>query len=370
VALLTWGIFYMFWGLAIVCDDYFVTSLEDISEALSLSPDVAGATFMAAGSSAPELFTSLMGVFAVKNDVGIGTIVGSAVFNLCCIIGGTALFTPTPLVIDWKPITRDTIFYAISIAAMIYVLYDGVVTMLEASFLIACYFLYVIFMVFNPSIMAAISRCCGENPAQAVDDDKKEEDDDDEDESPIAKAIARPLNLAFEVTIPNCSLPQNKDRYLLTFFASIIWIGFLSYFMVTWASKLGCIWNIHPAIMGVTILAAGTSVPDAIGSLLVARDGQGDMAVSNAIGSNVFDILLGLGLPWVLSGLIYGESITVDAENLVPLSFILFSTLGGVYLVTLCSGFKLSKPVGLIFFSFYFLFVAYNLAHEFGMISF
>lgn len=46
VAMLIWGIFYMFWGLAIVCDDYFVTSLEDISEALNLSPDVAGATFM------------------------------------------------------------------------------------------------------------------------------------------------------------------------------------------------------------------------------------------------------------------------------------------------------------------------------------
>ena len=92
--LLCWGIYYMFWGLAIVCDDYFVASLEEISEALGLSPDVAGATFMAAGSSAPELFTSLMGVFAVKNDVGVGTIVGSAVFNLCCIIGGTALFTP------------------------------------------------------------------------------------------------------------------------------------------------------------------------------------------------------------------------------------------------------------------------------------
>ena len=87
IALLCWAIYYMFWALAIVCDDYFVASLEEISEALGLSPDVAGATFMAAGSSAPELFTSLMGVFAVKNDVGVGTIVGSAVFNLCCIIG-------------------------------------------------------------------------------------------------------------------------------------------------------------------------------------------------------------------------------------------------------------------------------------------
>merc|ERR1719450_1868912 len=149
VAMLMWGIFYMFWGLAIVCDDYFVASLEEISDVLGLTPDVAGATFMAAGSSAPELFTSLMGVFAVKNDVGIGTIVGSAVFNLCCIIGGTALFTPGVLKIDWKPITRDTFFYALSIAAMIYVLSDGKVTTPEAAALVGCYFVYVLFMALN-----------------------------------------------------------------------------------------------------------------------------------------------------------------------------------------------------------------------------
>jgi len=375
VALLAWGIFYMFWGLAIVCDDYFVTSLEDISEALSLSPDVAGATFMAAGSSAPELFTSLMGVFAVKNDVGIGTIVGSAVFNLCCIIGGTALFTPFTLVIDWKPITRDSTFYAISIAAMIFVLHDGTITLIEAVMLVCFYCLYVTFMYFNPQFMAWLSRLAGENPGQKLEDEdeKKEEEkeeEDEEDEAPIAKAIAKPLEIILLATIPDCSKPHNKSRYLLTFMMSIVWIGVLSYFMVTWASKLGCLWHVHPAIMGVTVLAAGTSVPDAIGSLLVARDGQGDMAVSNAIGSNVFDILLGLGLPWSLSCIFYGTSVPVDAQNLEPMSIILFSTLAAVYLVTVASGFRLTKLVGSIFFSFYFVFVAYNLMHEFGYISF
>ena len=117
---------------------------------------------MAAGSSAPELFTSLMGVFAVKNDVGIGTIVGSAVFNLCCIIGGTALFTPFTLVIDWKPITRDSFFYGLSIAAMIYVLKDGIVTLYEATFLVICYCLYVLVMYFNESLMSCISKACNE----------------------------------------------------------------------------------------------------------------------------------------------------------------------------------------------------------------
>uniref|UniRef100_A0A8C5UIN8 Sodium/calcium exchanger membrane region domain-containing protein n=1 Tax=Malurus cyaneus samueli TaxID=2593467 RepID=A0A8C5UIN8_9PASS len=82
----------MFYALAIVCDDFFVPSLEKICERLHLSEDVAGATFMAAGSSAPELFTSVIGVFITKGDVGVGTIVGSAVFNILCIIGVCGLF--------------------------------------------------------------------------------------------------------------------------------------------------------------------------------------------------------------------------------------------------------------------------------------
>jgi len=373
LALLLWGIYYMFWGLAIVCDDYFVASLEEISEALSLSPDVAGATFMAAGSSAPELFTSLMGVFAVKNDVGVGTIVGSAVFNLCCIIGGTALFTPGVLKIDWKPITRDTFFYAISIAAMIYVLQDGSVTTMEAASLIAFYFVYVLFMAFNQGIMAWMDNCTGAT-AQKLDNnteyDGKDGEEEDEEEGVISAAVSAPMSVLFKVSIPDCTEPETKHLYIVTFLSSVMWIGILSYFMVAWASKLGCMLNIHPAVMGCTLLAAGTSVPDAIGSLLVAKQGQGDMAVSNAIGSNVFDILLGLGLPWMLNGLIYNVSLSVDAENLVPLSFILVGSLIGVYMSSLLCGFYLSKPLGLFFFSLYFVFVAYNLAHEFKVIDF
>jgi len=372
LALLIWGIYYMFWGLAIVCDDYFVASLEEISEALGLSPDVAGATFMAAGSSAPELFTSLMGVFAVKNDVGVGTIVGSAVFNLCCIIGGTAVFTPGVLVIDWKPITRDTIFYSISIAEMIYVLLDGQVTTEEAGALVGTYFLYVLVMYYNQSMMEAIDKCTGKVATETSGefDGKDGEEEDDDESGPISKAVATPLTVLFHGTIPDCTQEESKHKYIITFTASIFWIGVLSYYMVEWASKLGCMLNIHPAIMGCTLLAAGTSVPDAIGSLLVARNGQGDMAVSNAIGSNVFDILLGLGIPWTLNGLIYGVSLEVDSENLLPLSIILIGTLFLVYMATVLSGFHLSKPLGMFFFSLYFLFVAYNLAHEFKLIAF
>ena len=81
------GVMYMFVALAIVCDEFFVPSLDAMIEFLGVSEDVAGATFMAAGGSAPELFTSMIGVFIAFSDVGIGTIVGSAVFNILFVIG-------------------------------------------------------------------------------------------------------------------------------------------------------------------------------------------------------------------------------------------------------------------------------------------
>lgn len=70
------GLVYMFIALAIVCDEFFVPALGVITERLDISEDVAGATFMAAGGSAPEFFTSVIGVFIAQNNVGIGTIVG------------------------------------------------------------------------------------------------------------------------------------------------------------------------------------------------------------------------------------------------------------------------------------------------------
>ncbi|KAH8060583.1 calcium, potassium:sodium antiporter [Aureococcus anophagefferens] len=80
------GILWMFLGLAFVCDVYLEASLEGICTGLKLSNDVAGATFMAAGGSAPELCTSFIGVFVERSDIGFGTIVGSAVFNVLFVI--------------------------------------------------------------------------------------------------------------------------------------------------------------------------------------------------------------------------------------------------------------------------------------------
>ena len=104
---------------------------------------------MAAGSSAPELFTSIVGVIIAQSDVGLGTIVGSAVFNILFIVSVCALAARQTLNIDWYPLTRDSTCYIIVIAALLGILNDGLVYWYEASILIALYVCYIVFMYFN-----------------------------------------------------------------------------------------------------------------------------------------------------------------------------------------------------------------------------
>lgn len=111
------GVLYLFVALAIIADDFFCPSLDVIADWLKLSPDVSGATLMAAGSSAPELFTSAVGTF-LRSDVGFGTIVGSAVFNLLFVVGVCVLSTSIPMKLTWWPLMRDSSFYIMTLVML------------------------------------------------------------------------------------------------------------------------------------------------------------------------------------------------------------------------------------------------------------
>lgn len=86
---------------------------------------------------------------------------------------------------------------------------------------------------------------------------------------------------------------SGKKWFSITFIGSILWIAAYSYLMVWWANVAGDTVKIPPEVMGLTFLAAGTSIPDLITSVIVARKGFGDMAVSSSVGSNIFDVTVG-----------------------------------------------------------------------------
>ena len=155
------GVLYMFLALAIVCDEYFVPALEVMSGEyhLNLTPDISGATLMAAGGSAPELFTSFIGTFQ-KSEVGFGTIVGSAVFNVLFVIGMCSLLSKEVLKLTWWPLFRDSTYYAIGLlvlAIFVGVKGPGEVDLVEALILFLMYLGYILIMGFNEKLYRMIT---------------------------------------------------------------------------------------------------------------------------------------------------------------------------------------------------------------------
>ncbi|ESO82454.1 hypothetical protein LOTGIDRAFT_169924 [Lottia gigantea] len=399
---------YLFGALAIICDDYFVPSCEHICTGLKLQEDVAGATFMAAGSSTPEFFTSVVGVFIAQSDVGVGTIVGSAVFNILFIIAACGLFTGMVVELSWWPMFRDLIFYIISIVALIIAIYDG-----EALIMFLFYIVYIIIMYFNPlletkalNLVAKLrdryfpqseeEQTLLENEehesfsytdlldkqsietgfTDVVEEDlikvehiNQEKDHDYESPWEIPDSFLMrlfwvamcPVKALVYVTIPDCRKPGKwRKLFLLTFLCSIIWIAGLSYLMVWMVTIAGDSLEIPDTVMGLTLLAAGTSVPDCLASILVARDGLGDMAVSNSIGSNIFDILMCLGFPWLLETLRTGgdESVLINSAGLTYSSIILLSTVAFLLVAVLLNKWKLDKKLGATFMFVYVIVIA------------
>lgn len=168
VLLHIWGMIYMFIALALVCDEFFVPSLTVITEKLEISDDVAGATFMAAGGSAPELFTSLIGVFISHSNVGIGTIVGSAVFNILFVIGMCALFSKEVLHLTWWPLFRDVTFYIMDLILLIIFFLDNAIMWWESLTLLSAYITYVTFMKYNSQVEDLVRRLLTRNKVEKV----------------------------------------------------------------------------------------------------------------------------------------------------------------------------------------------------------
>eukprot|EP00316_Scyphosphaera_apsteinii_P011541 CAMPEP_0119331788 /NCGR_PEP_ID=MMETSP1333-20130426/81388_1 /TAXON_ID=418940 /ORGANISM="Scyphosphaera apsteinii, Strain RCC1455" /LENGTH=690 /DNA_ID=CAMNT_0007341473 /DNA_START=13 /DNA_END=2085 /DNA_ORIENTATION=+ len=613
------GVMYIFLALAIVCDEYFVPALDVLVEKWNISADVAGATFMAAGGSAPELFTSLIGTFT-QSDVGFGTIVGSAVFNVLFVIGMCAIFSKETLKLTWWPLFRDVTYYSASLlmlALFFGVHTPGEIELWEAAVLFGMYLGYCAVMKFNRQLFHWVMRRMGREEldaretqtrtvldqtsaflvpckwrtgvlqtlldpesiatsaamlavykikgnvketfrtidlndsgmisndelhvlfdemgidlhSEAVSALSKELDSDGdgqisfdefskwylksehrmqmelhekfveldqnndgtinveefktllqklrvsvEDEAvvnamhkirelagemnssrvkiapsdmkpacdppstsylnkhrqtngltllaaadswngdrisqseftkwylesqfwecqrqqtekeaemeagvklhPPTEAtcfgwlkflIALPLASALYFTLPDVRKSKWRNCYALTFLGAIVWIGIFSYFMVSWAEVIGDIFFIPPAVMGLTFLAAGTSIPDLLTSVIVARQGEGDMAVSSSIGSNIFDVLVGLPFPWLAYTLVYwGTAVEVGADTLFVSLLVLFLMLFSVILTIAVNKWRLTKALGATMFVLYAVFVAQDLLRTYRVFA-
>uniref|UniRef100_A0A7S2E4B9 EF-hand domain-containing protein n=1 Tax=Helicotheca tamesis TaxID=374047 RepID=A0A7S2E4B9_9STRA len=175
-----------------------------------------------------------------------------------------------------------------------------------------------------------------------------------------------PIVLVLALTVPDVRRPGWANWCYLAFFLSIAWIGVFSYFMVEWAEVIGNTIGIPSVVMGLTLLAAGTSVPDLLSSVIVARMGEGDMALSSSIGSNIFDILVGLPLPWIIytAWPSKPDTIVIGSDNVWISIFVLLGMLIFIIVVIHCQGWRLTRMLALLMFIFYFAFLAQAIVLE------
>ncbi len=335
ILLLILAMLMSFLFLARIVDNYFVISLDRISKDLKMSSDAAGATLMAVGSSAPEFFVVLFSVIKPGDHqvIGIGSIVGSALFNLLVIVGVVAIVKKTVLV--WQPVVRDIIFYIIAVGLLLWALYDGVFTITEAIVFISVYLIYVIAVVKWRKILPYADKT---TPVE------------EDDQKTLLDKFSRPVDKLFAIVMPPARY------YYGVFLMSIVIIAALSWILVETAIGISVILNIPEMIIGLTVLAVGTSVPDLFSSLIVARQGRGEMAVSNAIGSNIFDILIGLGIPFFTYMVLNGDVVKAEG-NLLISSLMLFISVIVLLLLLLFTRWKVGPRTGLFLIAIYVVYV-------------
>ena len=335
-----------FYLLSQVTDNYFIDSLDRIAKKWNLSHDAAGATLMAVGSSAPELFVSLVAVFTPggHEEIGMGTIVGSALFNILVIVGAVAIVRKA--VIAWQSVIRDLLFYFIAVLMLYFAFRDGTIDFWESVVFVSCFVVYVV-------VVIKWRKWLKFHDAQ--DDIEIDNSSEDINELNKLEKVMRPFDFMIAKLFP----PAHYYGWVFTI--SIIIIAFLSWVLVFSAIGISEILNIPEVVVGLTVLAVGTSVPDLMSSVIVAKQGRGGMGISNAIGSNIFDIFIGLGLPWLLAFLILGkEVLPVKSDNLLFSVLLLMASVFLIFLLMVIQRWKIDKRAGWFLVFIYFSYLAWS----------
>jgi len=342
--------------LSQICDQYLVNSLEVIAEVLQLPEDVAGVTLLALGGSLPEL---AIHIFATVegNEIGIGTIVGSAIFNMTLGVAVVCFLTPRGQFVRRRAVLRDLIAYLLGLAVVLVFRWNGNINLSEASSMIGLYFLFIAFLfVFRTYFDAEPLEYKGHEGEPVIEEkgkrhsetlldresllgSKSEKDETKEsllgaksedgnepstvrsdNSGPPREAtwkektwellnafndfIYTPSGWIFSWTVPDSSKRRNLAP--LTFLLSMLYVFAISFGLMSLVQWMGCQIQIEESFSGLVILAFGASLPDLITMGTAAHRGHGAMAMSGLVGSNVFDILMGLGLPWLIYVLMYG----------------------------------------------------------------
>lgn len=410
--------FYGFLFITFVCQDYFLPSVLYICLDLGISPDVAGATFMAAATCTSELLVSVIGTFVTKSDLGVGTVVGSGVYNTLGVSACAGLAVcGRPIAVEKWPLIRDSAVYATSIAVLAAIAVDNVIMWYEALIMVTMFFGYFVFLFTQYKLVEAVEKWKHNSRIPVFERIKRlifcrkyasmesqnvtlhrsdtqirqygtvehqlregerasskiiftstfsECDQSDVDEQtyilPPSKSsrsnmllivwriFCSPVNFALWATIPDCR--TKRSLFPITFVMSIIWVSAITYVLSWFLTICGDTFHVSDVVMGIGVLAVGSSIPEAVSGIINAQNGEGSMSISSALGSNTMDILLCLGLPWfvkcTLPTSMNGGPVTLQTDTLFFNCMCMIASVVVLNVAAAISGYKMHKPFGVM----------------------
>lgn len=303
--------------------DFFVDGSSSVAKLLKVPSIIIGLTVVAFGTSAPELSVSVTAALQGSNDLAVGNVLGSNIFNLLMVLGCCAIMSPVRT--DESMLKKEfpfSIFITIILLllnsdfSLKKVLAGDEVFVLGRS---GGFLLLLLFAVFVYSTI--------KNALLARMDGSGEEEEEYKVLSPIKSAI-----------------------YILGGLIGIVWGGDL---VVESASAIALTFGWSQSFIGLTIVAIGTSLPELVTSVVAAKKGETDLAVGNVVGSNIFNILLILGVSSVISPIHLDVNVVYDTVILIFVSVFVY--------ITALSKREIKRGEGVLCVIIYAIFFAYVL---------
>lgn len=282
------GVALVIWGA-----DRLTEGAASLARGLHVPEIVIGLTILAAGTSAPELFVSLASALKGTSDLAVGNVIGSNIFNAMLIVGCSAAVAP--MAISHSTVSKDIPFALIASVLMFFLCFDDMdsphlwgneISRSDGMILLV---VFGAFMIYTFKMVRKNEKIKGED----------EEEDEVIEKKPLDK--------------------KEVWKNVLWMAVGLACLIYGSNLFVDAASYVAYRFGVRQSVVGLTIVAGGTSLPELATSVVAARKGQSALAIGNAIGSNVFNILLILGTTAVVCPM------RIMGINIIDLSMMIIS---------------------------------------------
>ena len=298
---ITGGLVLLYFGA-----DWLVQGAITLALHLGLSPLIVGLTVVALGTSVPEALVSVQAAIGHQGGIAIGNVVGSNILNIALILGLSALINP--LKVDSHIVKADVPLLAGATFMLVVLLEDFHISRMEGAFLLLCIVGYVV-----GNIMTVKKTAPEDNKIDGL-----------EVQEDSGKTFWRDIALLI---------------------VGIITLGFGANFLVTGAVDLARIWGLSEALIGLTIVSIGTGTPELATALMAAYRKSADLAIGNAVGSNLFNIMFVLGIAGLVAPL--------DAKGINSSDLYVMLAVTLLLLPTVWTGRVLDRKEGFLFLAIY-----------------